>query len=143
MRPEHFEDAGVAEERGIQGMKFTADVAVVESMGSELYAYFDVKGAAHSDHLDALADDAGLSELPGQSGGDATAVVARLDADQPGGGRQVDRARARRVADPAVRPERRPQPDAHRRPEGRRAEPPSLPVPAAGPRAGRRCLLLP
>jgi multiple sugar transport system ATP-binding protein len=80
MRPEHFEDAGVAEERGIHGMKFTADVAVVESMGSELYAYFDVKGAAHSDHLDALADDAGLSELPGQSGGDATAVVARLDA---------------------------------------------------------------
>jgi multiple sugar transport system ATP-binding protein len=80
MRPEHFEDAGVAEERGIQGMKFSADVAVVESMGSELYAYFDVKGAAHSDHLDALADDAGLSELPGQSGGDATAVVARLDA---------------------------------------------------------------
>jgi multiple sugar transport system ATP-binding protein len=79
MRPEHFEDAGVAEERGIHGMKFTADVAVVESMGSELYAYFDVKGAAHSDHLDALADDAGLSELPGQSGGDATAVVARLD----------------------------------------------------------------
>src|SRR3954467_7899691 len=58
MRPEHFEDAGVAEERGIKGMRFSADVAVVESMGSELYAYFDVKGAAHSDHLDALADDA-------------------------------------------------------------------------------------
>ena len=49
MRPEHFEDAGVAEERGIKGMKFSADIAVVESMGSELYAYFDVKGAAHSD----------------------------------------------------------------------------------------------
>jgi multiple sugar transport system ATP-binding protein len=80
MRPEHFEDAGVAEERGIKGMKFTADVAVVESMGSELYAYFDVKGAAHSGELDDLAEDAGLKELPGQSGGDATAVVARLDA---------------------------------------------------------------
>ena len=60
-------------------MKFTADVAVVESMGSELYAYFDVKGAAHSTELDDLAEDAGLKELPGQSGGDATAVVARLD----------------------------------------------------------------
>ena len=83
MRPEHFEDAAVAADRGIEGMKFTADIAVVESMGSELYAYFDVKGAAHSDHLDALADDAGLSELPGQSGGDATAVVARLDASSP------------------------------------------------------------
>jgi multiple sugar transport system ATP-binding protein len=79
MRPEHFEDAGVAEERGIKGMKFSADIAVVESMGSELYAYFDVKGAAHTAELDDLAEDAGLKELPGQSGGDATAVVARLD----------------------------------------------------------------
>src|SRR4051812_25181238 len=79
MRPEHFEDAGVAEERGIKGMKFTAEVSVVESMGSELYAYFDVKGAAHTAELDDLAEDAGLKELPGQSGGDATAVVARLD----------------------------------------------------------------
>jgi multiple sugar transport system ATP-binding protein len=91
MRPEHFEDAGVAEERGIHGMRFSADVAVVESMGSELYAYFDVKGAAHSDHLDALADDAGLSELPGQSGGDATAVVARLDAtSKAAAGKSID-----------------------------------------------------
>jgi multiple sugar transport system ATP-binding protein len=79
MRPEHFEDAAVAHERGIQGMKFKAKIEVVESMGSELYAYFDVKGAAHSGELDELADDAGLSELPGQSG-EATHVVARLDA---------------------------------------------------------------
>ena len=79
MRPEHFEDANVAAERGIQGMKFTANVEVVESMGSELYAYFDVKAAAHSGELDDLAQDAGLSELPGQ-GGETTHVVARLDA---------------------------------------------------------------
>jgi multiple sugar transport system ATP-binding protein len=79
MRPEHFEDAAVASERGIQGMKFKAKVEVVESMGSELYAYFDVKAAAHSGELDDLAADAGLSELPGQ-GGDSTHVVARLDA---------------------------------------------------------------
>jgi multiple sugar transport system ATP-binding protein len=79
MRPEHFEDASVASERGIQGMKFKAKVEVVESMGSELYAYFDVKAAAHSGELDDLAADAGLSELPGQ-GGDSTHVVARLDA---------------------------------------------------------------
>jgi multiple sugar transport system ATP-binding protein len=80
MRPEHFEDAGVAEERGIQGMKFTADVEVVESMGSELYAYFNVQGAAHTAELDDLAEDSGLKELPGQGGDDdATAVVARLD----------------------------------------------------------------
>ena len=69
----------VAAERGIQGMKFTAHVEVVESMGSELYVYFDVKAAAHSGELDDLAADAGLSELPGQ-GGESTHVVARLDA---------------------------------------------------------------
>jgi multiple sugar transport system ATP-binding protein len=61
-------------------MKFKAKVEVVESMGSELYAYFDVKAAAHSGELDDLAEDAGLSELPGQGGGDSTHVVARLDA---------------------------------------------------------------
>jgi multiple sugar transport system ATP-binding protein len=79
MRPEHFEDAGVAAERGIEGMKFSADIEVVESMGSELYAYFNVQGAAHTAELDDLAEDSGLKELPGQGGGDATSVVARLD----------------------------------------------------------------
>ena len=69
----------MAAERGIKGMKFKAHVEVVESMGSELYAYFDVKAAAHSGELDDLAADAGLSELPGQ-GGESTHVVARLDA---------------------------------------------------------------
>ena len=36
-------------------------------MGSELYAYFDVKarGSVHSEQLDELADDAGLEEVPG------------------------------------------------------------------------------
>ena len=48
-------------------------------MGSEVYAYFDVKAAAHAAELDDLAEDAGLAELPGQ-GGEATHVVARLDA---------------------------------------------------------------
>jgi multiple sugar transport system ATP-binding protein len=80
MRPEHFEDAAVAAERGIKGMQFTAKVDVVESMGSELYAYFDVHAAAQSSELDDLAKDAGLGELPGQSGDrDETHVVARLD----------------------------------------------------------------
>ena len=78
MRPEHFEDASVADERGVQGMKFKVTIDVVESMGSELYAYFDVKVAAHAAELDDLAEDAGLSELPGQSG-EGTHVVARLD----------------------------------------------------------------
>ena len=43
MRPEHFEDSDVEPDR--TGLKFTAPVSVVESMGSELYAYFDVEHA--------------------------------------------------------------------------------------------------
>ncbi len=86
MRPEHFEDATI-EGEGDGRMKFRAKVDVVESMGSELYAYFDVdtKGEVQSDELADLAKDAGLEDLP--SGG-AQHVVARLDAASkaaPGG----------------------------------------------------------
>src|SRR3954465_13135562 len=82
LRPEHFEDAAIADERHHGGMKFRAAVDVVESMGSELYAYFDVEAkATGSEELAALAEDSGLGELPGQSGGGATHVVARLDSD--------------------------------------------------------------
>jgi multiple sugar transport system ATP-binding protein len=82
LRPEHFEDAAVADERHHHaGMKFKVTIDVVESMGSELYAYFDVEAkAAESEELAALAEDAGLGELPGAgSSGGATHVVARLD----------------------------------------------------------------
>jgi multiple sugar transport system ATP-binding protein len=52
----------------------------VESMGSELYAYFDVaSGGVQSAELVELAEDAGISELP-RHGGDEQQVVARLDA---------------------------------------------------------------
>jgi multiple sugar transport system ATP-binding protein len=79
IRPEHFEDAAVADERQTGGMKFKITVDVVESMGSELYAYFDVEAqAAQSEDLAALAEDAGLGELPG---GGATHVVARLSSE--------------------------------------------------------------
>jgi len=83
IRPEHFEDAAVADERQTGGMKFKINVDVVESMGSELYAYFDVQAqAAESEDLAALAEDAGLGELPGGGSTDgATHVVARLSAE--------------------------------------------------------------
>ncbi len=78
IRPEHFEDAHVAGE-GIKGMHFNAKVAVVESMGSELYAYFDVEtGRAGGADLDELARDAHMEDLPKH--GTGTTVVARLDA---------------------------------------------------------------
>ena len=78
VRPEHFEDATI-EGEGPGRLKFRAKVDVVESMGSELYAYFDVdtKGEVQSEELADLAKDAGLEDLPS---GNAQHVVARLDA---------------------------------------------------------------
>jgi multiple sugar transport system ATP-binding protein len=87
MRPEHFEDAAV-EGEGPGRMKFKARVDVVESMGSELYVYFDVESQkeVESEELADLAKDAGMEDLPG--GGAGQHVVARLDAvskASPGG----------------------------------------------------------
>jgi multiple sugar transport system ATP-binding protein len=68
-------------------MKFRTKVDVVESMGSELYVYFDVKGEAmHVAELEELAADAGMEDLP--SHGSGQQVVARLSAEsgaKPGG----------------------------------------------------------
>jgi len=78
VRPEHFEDAQVEPDK--PGLRFTAPVTVVESMGSELYAYFDIhSGGVQSEELVELAEDAGISDLP-RHGGDEQQVVARLDA---------------------------------------------------------------
>src|SRR3954463_2761894 len=77
IRPEHFEDAHFEDTRG--RLQFTITPDVVESMGSELYAYFDINGTEnlHSDQLDELAADAGMDDVPGGAAGH---VVARLDA---------------------------------------------------------------
>ncbi len=78
VRPEHFEDASVEPDK--PGLRFNADVSVVESMGSELYAYFEVQaGEMQSSDLQELAADAGLTDLP-RHGADEQQVVARLDA---------------------------------------------------------------
>jgi multiple sugar transport system ATP-binding protein len=78
IRPEHFEDAKYGDDI-TDGLRFKTTVDVVESMGSELYAYFDIKGTqeVHSEQLDELAADAGIDDVPG---GGATHIVARLDA---------------------------------------------------------------
>jgi multiple sugar transport system ATP-binding protein len=82
IRPEHFEDAAIEETDLPHRVKFRAKIDVVESMGSELYAYFDVKseGTIQSGELEELAKDAGMEDLPhaGQEG--AQQVIARLDA---------------------------------------------------------------
>ncbi|HWI06442.1 MAG TPA: hypothetical protein VNT54_02870, partial [Solirubrobacteraceae bacterium] len=52
---------------------------VIESMGSEIYAYFSYEGGeVSSDELVELARDSGITETPGGAGG-AGQAVARLN----------------------------------------------------------------
>jgi multiple sugar transport system ATP-binding protein len=90
VRPEHFEDSNVEPDK--PGLRFSAPVQVVESMGSELYAYFEVEhGAVESSELNELAADSGMEDLPKHGSGDTQQVVARLAA--------ASRARAGEKAD--------------------------------------------
>jgi multiple sugar transport system ATP-binding protein len=79
IRPEHFEDAALLEEhQRSRGAVFNAEVDVLESMGSDKFAYFSVEGEqAMSDDLAELAADAGTADVPG---GDAGTLVTRLSA---------------------------------------------------------------
>jgi multiple sugar transport system ATP-binding protein len=79
LRPEHFEDAAVVADRS-HGVTFKTNIDVLESMGSEYYAYFTVGSEkVSSSELDELAKDAGAADLPHSRGG--TQVVARLAAE--------------------------------------------------------------
>ena len=79
VRPEHFEDAAIADASLPHRMRFKATIDIVESMGSELYAYFSVQSEGpESDQLNELAKDAGMEDLP--SAGAGQQIVARLDA---------------------------------------------------------------
>jgi multiple sugar transport system ATP-binding protein len=81
IRPEHFEDAAIEDRDAPNRLKFRATIDVVESMGSELYAYFVVKSETlDSDELAELAKDAGMEDLPSAGTGDSQQVIARLDA---------------------------------------------------------------
>jgi multiple sugar transport system ATP-binding protein len=78
MRPEHFEDAALIDPGSPHMLRFKTKIEVVESMGSELYAYFSVKAeGVESEQLADLAKDSGMEDLP--SAGDGQQVVARLD----------------------------------------------------------------
>jgi multiple sugar transport system ATP-binding protein len=77
LRPEDFEDAQLVQDRS-RGISFTAKIDVLESMGSEFYAYFSVESEkVSSRELEELANDAGAADLPTQEG---SQVVARLEA---------------------------------------------------------------
>jgi multiple sugar transport system ATP-binding protein len=78
LRPEDFEDASLVSDRE-RGHVFNAKIDVLESMGSEFYAYFMVESEQiTSQELDELAQDTGGSDLPRSSEG--SQVVARLAA---------------------------------------------------------------
>jgi multiple sugar transport system ATP-binding protein len=77
LRPEDFEDAQLVQDRS-RGISFTTKIDVLESMGSEFYAYFSVESEkVSSRELEELANDAGAADLPSQEG---SQVVARLEA---------------------------------------------------------------
>jgi multiple sugar transport system ATP-binding protein len=77
LRPEDFEDIELVGERE-RGTPFRTKIDVLESMGSEFYAYFNVESErVTSRELEELAHDAGGADLPTQEG---SQIVARLDA---------------------------------------------------------------
>jgi multiple sugar transport system ATP-binding protein len=79
LRPEHFEDAALVADRS-RGIMFKAKIDVLESMGSEFYAYFVLAAdRVASTELEELAQDAGSVDLP--SAGSGTQVTARLGAE--------------------------------------------------------------
>jgi multiple sugar transport system ATP-binding protein len=79
IRPENFEDASLVGDARDQGVILRAKIDVLESMGSEIYAYFEVEHEGiESDQLAELAADAGAGEVPG---GGTDQVVARLSAE--------------------------------------------------------------
>ncbi len=76
IRPEDFEDAALAPADREQGVEFDAPIELLESMGSEIYAYFRFEGGeVSSDELAELAKDSGVADTPG---GGAGRAVARL-----------------------------------------------------------------
>jgi multiple sugar transport system ATP-binding protein len=78
MRPDHFEDASLVSSDQHGGQTFTVNIDVLESLGSEYYAYFEVESERVSAReLEELAQDAGAGDLPG-SGEKQVQMVARL-----------------------------------------------------------------
>jgi multiple sugar transport system ATP-binding protein len=78
IRPESFEDASlVGGDARDRGMTFRAKIDLVEQLGPEQYAYFQLEHeGVQSDELRELAEDAGADEVPGTGEGQ---VVARLE----------------------------------------------------------------
>jgi multiple sugar transport system ATP-binding protein len=78
IRPEEFEDAALVETaKRDQGTVTTVKAEVLESLGSDVYAYFPVPKpeAAQMAELERVAEEVGAGDIPGSSG----TFVGRLD----------------------------------------------------------------
>jgi multiple sugar transport system ATP-binding protein len=78
IRPENFEDASLVQpDTRAHGVTFRATIDVIESLGSDVFAYFTQASGltAATDQLADLAADAGQDEV-----GSGETVTARLDA---------------------------------------------------------------
>jgi multiple sugar transport system ATP-binding protein len=78
IRPESFEDASlVSSDVRDRGTTFTAHIDLVESLGAEQYAYFQLEEAGvEAAELQEIAADSGADDVPGAS---EEQVVARLE----------------------------------------------------------------
>jgi len=80
LRPEDFEDTGSVERSRAGGIELDVQVSHVESIGSDVYAYFAHAGEAiRSEQLSELSADPGVEQIPGVS----DLAVARLHRDSP------------------------------------------------------------
>ncbi len=75
IRPEHFEDSECLEPT-VGGVRFKANIELVESLGSEVYVYFTVGDDKQVAELGDVAGKTGLDELPHAA---TEHMVARLD----------------------------------------------------------------
>ncbi len=80
IRPEHFEDASlIGADKRDRGATVKAKIDLLESLGSDKFAYFTVQGErATAEHLQELAADAGTGDLG--AGQEGVQITARLDA---------------------------------------------------------------
>ncbi len=88
MRPDDFEDASLVGDTS-SGTTFRTKIDVLESMGSEFYAYFTLQAErVSSEELRELAEEAGAADLPTKEG---TQIVARLEsASKVRQGQEID-----------------------------------------------------
>ena len=101
IRPESFEDASLVGDLRDQGHVFKAKIDLIESMGSELYVYFEIETeGVESKELEELAADSGAAEVPGCR--DRTGRRPPRAGEQ-GRARAGGRALARHLEAPSVR----------------------------------------